>query len=338
MYQQQIKKINDDIDRTGRAIISLGCSFVQGQGAVNDEMYTNYNWIFEKLGVPLKLSLSKSEENELMKQYPSVSRSPNGKLDFTFMEYDNSFVSVLCNKYFNGDYAAINLGMRGNGNRGTIKDLYFYPELHWQNLKEIIVLYVPSGLERFDFINDGFHDHHHWKCMWPHYKDVEKGPRQTLWKGYHENLHSDKFEVLEQIGHVQELVTWCKLHNAKLVITPGFDRRYNKEHFKTSLLKTYERKMSGEIRDTGIISHDIDYYLRFLDLFPWNNMFNPDETPTFVDLAMKQEHPNDWQYQHFFEYLGEGSPNRWITSCAHPSAKAHDLFAKVLYEYLEKNK
>lgn len=338
MYQQQIKKINDDIDRTGRAIISLGCSFVQGQGAVNDELYTEYNWEFVKLGVPLQLNVSKQEEEQLLRRYPSLERGFNGKIDYTFMEYDNAFVNVLCHKYYNGSYAAINLGMRGNGNRGTIKDLYFYPEIHWDKLKEIIVLYVPSGLERFDFINDGFHDHHHWKCMWPHYKDVEEGPRKTLWRGYHDNLHTDKFEVLEQLAHVQELVTWCKLQNAKLVITPGFDRRYSKEHFEESLLKSYGRTMSGELKDKGKLTFDVERTLKFAELFPWENMFRPDDTPTFVDASMKLEHPKTWENEHFFEYLGKGSKNGWITSCAHPSAKAHDHFAKLLYEHLERNK
>ena len=42
MYQNQIKKINEQLKTTDKAIIALGCSFVQGQGAVNDELYTEY--------------------------------------------------------------------------------------------------------------------------------------------------------------------------------------------------------------------------------------------------------------------------------------------------------
>lgn len=336
MYQQQIEKINKVIDRTGKAIISLGCSFVQGQGAVNDELYTDYDWVFEKLGIPLKLTISDKQKKELLQRYPSLCTGPDRTLDFTFMEYDNAFVNVLCEKYFEGGYAPINLGIRGCGNRASIKDLYFYPELHWDKLKEIIVLYVPSGLERFDFINDAWDDHHHWKCMWPHYKDVEAGPRHLLWKGYAEHMHSDKFEVLEQLSHVQELKMWCKAHNAKLVITPGFDRKYNRKHFETSLVKKYERDIEGRLHDSSSIIFNKEKFTRFANLFPWEDMFEPEGCPTFVDLAMKQEHPNDWEFLHFFEYLGKGSDNLWITSCAHPSAKAHDLFAHTLFEHLRK--
>lgn len=334
MYQQQIEKINRDIERTGKVIISLGCSFVQGQGAVDDELYTNYIWEYEKLGVPLKIKLSDKEKKEMVKKYPSLALGPDGNIDFTFMEYDNAFVNVLCEKYLEGGAAAINLGIRGCGNRGSIKDLHFYPEINWDKVKETTVLYVPSGLERFDFVNDNWHDHHHWKCMWPHYKDVEDGPRKLLWQGYSENLHSDKFEVLEQLGHVQELKLWCQVHNAKLVITPGFDRRYSRKHFEKSLLKLYERNMAGMITSQSTSMFNKERLIRYAELFPWENMFEPEGCPTFVDLVMKQEHPDDWEFSHFFEYLGKGSPNSWITSCAHPSAKGHDLFAKTLYEFL----
>ena len=95
----------------------------------------------------------------IKKKYPSLNKSPDGKLDFTFMEYDNAFVNVLCNKYLQGSYTPINFGLRGCGNRATIKELYFYPEIDWHLIDEIIVIYCPSGVERFDFINDTYTDH-----------------------------------------------------------------------------------------------------------------------------------------------------------------------------------
>jgi hypothetical protein len=64
-------------------------------------------------------------------------------------------------------------------------------------------------------------------------------------------------------------------------------------------------------------------------------MFYPDNQPTFVDAIVKKEFPKTDQLCHFFEYLGKGSPNLWITSCAHPSAKGHDYFAKLLHEHIQ---
>lgn len=339
MYYEQVEKINRDIDRTGKAIVSLGCSFVQGQGAVNDELYRDYEWYFEKVGVPLSIKASREQKAQIASRYSNVKLSGHG-LDFTMMEYDNAFCNVLASKYFQGSYAAINLGIRGCGNRATIKELHFHPEINWHKIHEIVVIYCPSGLERFDFANDGWGGHHHWTCMWPHYRDVEQGPRRLLFEGYNKRVYSEKFEVIEQIGHVQELLTWCKLKNARLIVTSAFDRRYTREHFQKVLNYRISRKFSGEILDQVSSSFKDDElaaeHQRLLELFPWGNIFLPDNKFTFVDLAMAQEFP-DWEHRHFFGYNGTGTPEKWVTSCAHPSAKAHDVFAKTLFEYISKS-
>jgi len=331
MYRQQIPKINKKIEETGKVIITMGCSFVQGQGAVNDELYTDYTWHFERLGVPLELRPTKEQRKEILAKYPIVEPGFQDKLDFTFMEYSNAFGEVLADKYFKGEYAHINLGMRGNGNRGTIKELYFHPEVKWDLVKETIVIFAPSGLERFDFAYDNWMDHAHWRCIWPHYKDIPKGPRHTLWKGYAEHIFSDKHEVLEQLSNVQELKTWCENKNAKLIITPAFDKRYTREYFKECLMKKYERNMEGEIIDVKKVVNE-PYIDSLVELWPWDNMFYPDNYETFVDLVVNQEENPEY----FFNYLGKASPNLWVTSCAHPSAKGHDLFAKKLYEFITK--
>jgi hypothetical protein len=335
MYKKQIPKINASIKQTKKAIISIGCSFVQGQGAVNPELYDDYDWTYEELGVPLYLTLDSTKEKELMKKYPNV-RKTDGKLDFRFMEFDNAFVNVLCNKYFNNEYTPINLGLAGCGNRGSIKELYFQPDINWHEIEEFIVLYVPSGPERFDFVNDQWDDHAHWICMWPHYKDKPDSPRRDLWKGYHHSLYSDKFEVLEQIAHVQELMLWCKQHNnARLIITPGFDHRYDRDTFIKALRMNIARTMDGDlIKDSNSFfqSAEVD---KLVNMWPWENMFYPDGQKTFADAVTAKEGKKD---DHFFNYLGTGSPNGWITACAHPSAKGHDYFARLLYEHIIKGK
>lgn len=332
MHLQQINQINQDIDRTGKAIIGLGCSFVQGQGAVDDSLYEEYEWKFIELGKLLELKIDSKQKKDILKRYPNVILDKFNNLDFTFMEYDNSFVNVLAKKYFEGSYAVINLGMRGCGNRGTIKELYFYPEINWHDIDEVIIVYCPSGPERFDFINDQWNDHGHWVCMWPHYNSMGDGPRRTLWEGYHKALYSEKFEILEQISHVQELLNWCRSRNSKLIITPGFDRRYTKENFQNSLKTKIERTTEGDkiSHSSGFNSRKIESLIK---LFPWENVFKPRNYETFVDLVLAQEGV-DVEYHHFFEYLGTGSPNKWITACAHPAAKGHDLFAQELYKHI----
>jgi hypothetical protein len=340
MYYQQVEKINTDIDRTRKAIITLGCSFVQGQGAMTDSLYEEYEWIFERLGLPISMVVPSNKKQELIEKYPNVELNPfTNKLDFTFMEYDNAFGNLLATKYFNGEYASINFGVRGNGNRATIKELYFHPELHWHNLDEIIVIYCPSGMERLDFVSDGWTGHHHWATAWPHYKDIAQGPRKILSEGYNKRLSSEKFEIIEQITHVQELLMWCEARNAKLIITPAFNREYTREYFEKHLLIAVGRDIEGNIlnNNQNIIQQEVKNELtRLIDLWPWDKMFYPSEYPTFVDLCMAQEF-SDWKYQHFFEFTGIGTPQKWVTPCAHPAAKGHDLFAKNLHEHIINN-
>lgn len=338
MYKNQVRFIKEDLKRTKKAIIAIGCSFVQGQGAVNDELYREYEWNYHE-GKPLTIDLTYKQRKRLLKNYSNLKlnglTASASTVDFIMMEYDNAFVSVLCKKYFNGSYTPINLGIRGCGNRASIKELYMYPEINYDNLKEIIVLYAPSGLERFDFINDQAEDHFNWKCMWPYYERMQEDSRLPLWKGYSQVLHSDKFEVLEQIAHAQELLTWCKYRNAKLIITPGFDRRYNREYFEECLANQVERK--NEIFVTSkkpVFGKSKSDKTNLTDLFPWNNMFRPAGFDTFADLTISKEDKVEDKQDHYGQFLGKGSPDGWITPCSHPSQKAHDLFANHLYTHI----
>lgn len=340
MYNKHIPEINKTIKRTGKAIVSIGCSFVQAQGAFNDELYEKYQWDYPGVGHPLRIKISNTEKFELLKKYPDLLKpDPDHLLDFTYMEYENAFVNVLCKKYFNGEYAPINLGLRGCGNRASIKELYFRPEIDWENVKELIVVYMPSGMERFDFVNDLWPEHFHWKAMWPNDVETPATAREHLWKGYNKSLYSEKFSVIEQLGHMQELATWCKLHNAKLIITPGFDRRYDKEYFEAELSMSVERDVEGTLKQVsapGFFTYDHSKDHKLLSkLWPWDNMFKPDGFKTFADLAMSRETSVEDKTDFFFQFLGKRSPNGWMTPCAHPGAKAHDLFANLLYNHIK---
>ncbi len=343
MYNKQIIEINTDLKRTKKAIISLGCSFVEGQGAIDQNIYDNYNWSMLKTGTPMEPILTDDERDNLLATYPELQLSHN-TIDWTFMEYRNSFVNVLCKKYFNRTYTPINFGLRGKGNRASIKSLYFHPQINWHDIDELIVLYVPSGSERFDFVSDEFNEHQQFQCAWPWFDDQKDGPRRTLWKGYGTAIYSEKSAMLEQISNVVELENWCKLKNAKLIITPGFDRLYTKERFQQVIQNLIER---NEIQETTKYleytqnknkiyrpTESISALLAIVDQWPWDKMFDPQGCNTFMDLCLKQEGLENTGY---WDYNGKGTPNNWITMCCHPSAKGHDLFAKELYNFIVGN-
>jgi hypothetical protein len=340
MYNKQIIEINKDLKRTGKAIISLGCSFVEGQGAVDQSIYDNYNWTMEKTGVPMVPVLTKSQQAKLLLDHPELTLT-SSDIDWKFMEYKNAFVNVLCKKYFNETYTPINFGLRGKGNRASIKSLYFHPQINWQDIAELIVIYVPSGMERFDFVSDEFNEHQQFQCAWPWYKDQPSGPRKTLWEGYGTAIHSEKSAMLEQISNIIELENWCKLKNAKLIITPGFDRAYSKKRFKDIIRNLVERDQFQETKkyieyacDGNLINRteeDCNILDAIVEHWPWDKMFPPQGCNTFMDLCLKQEGLENTGY---WDYNGKGTPKKWITTCCHPSAKGHDLFASELYNFI----
>lgn len=337
MYSHMIPKINEDLKRTQKAIISLGCSFVQGHGAIDEYIYRNYPWTSDGTA-NIFWKLSEEQIEKLTQEYPNIRKDFQGGVNFSQHQYDNAFVNVLCKKYFNGEYTPINLGRSGNGNRATIKDLYFYPDLLWDEMKEIIVIYCPSGGERVDFIDDTtatINNHGRWITAWPNEVDDGKGARNTLWTGIRDSLSSEKFEVFEQISNVQELVLWCKFHKAKLVIVPAFMQHfYTKEYFSMALNKIITRdKFTGsrKIDKPKIPDKSIE---RIVNMWPWENMYYPGGTPSFADYSLQQEYGSWEKAPYFYTFQSTGSPELYITPCAHPSGKAHDAFAKLLFEHL----
>lgn len=340
MFSSQVKQINKDLAKKGRAIISIGCSFAQGQGAINDEIFDNYNFKASPLGEVLALQANDKERKQLLSQYSSLFVGPGNVIDFTMMEYENSFVYQLANHNFKGKYVPINLGQRGCGNRSSIKELYFN-NINWHHCREIIVIYCPSGIERFDFAQDQSAEHFRWVCMWPNDLPESEGPRKKLWDGYKDSVYSEKHAIIEQIGHVQELLTWCKAHNAKLIITPAFDRRYDKEYFKNELAMHVERhggNQLGEYRNKRIFEEKnlfVDYYL---EMWPWDKMFYPYDFETFADMAINQESDIEDKKEVYWQFQGNRSPLGYITACSHPGQKAHALFAAALAGHIKKMK
>jgi hypothetical protein len=312
MYRRQYREINNSLRKTKKAIIGIGCSFVQGQGALTDGLLQKYPWEVLPAG-RMVAKYTEEQKNEIANEYGLFETA--GELDFTYMEYENSFVNTLCNKHLNGEYTPINFGMRGNGNRASIKQLYLHPEIDWEFAEEIIVLYMPSGIERFDFALKDFDDHFNFVTMWPNYADPSvTGDRKKLWEGYAKTVWGEPHEVLEQIINAQELVSWCQNKNAKLITLLGFDPRYSREHFLTALTEHSAPKMR-------------DWVERIVEQFPWNSMIDVGEYKMFIEYVMDQE---KIPWETYWSYRGNGTPNNWLTPCCHPSAKAHDGYAKLI--------
>lgn len=340
MHFDFIPEINESLKKTKKAIITLGCSFVEGHGAVAQKLWDQYYVPGGKTDAT-DWDLTEQDAKHIMDEFPDITLSEYSehrtKLKFYKHESNNAFGNVLCRKYFNGEYTCLNFGRRGNGNRAAIKDIYFYPGINWDEIQETIVIYCPSGAERYDFIDDQscFVDKHgRWVTIWP--TVVEPGsPRSLIGEGLKLGIATQRAIILEQIANIQELITWCKYKKAKLVIVPAFMRYYNRKRFFDFLHMNVLRKLDRTYEDE--VPHDNESHIQqVVDLWPWENMFYPNGYPTFADFVMGQEKSLDWENgPNFYSYSGKGTPDKWITPCAHPSVKGHDLFASVLYKHLQ---
>jgi len=334
MYQHEIKAINRSLKKTRKAIVSFGCSFVAGEGAVSVEILQNYNYIGRR-GVHAEIKFTnQAEKDDFLKKYPLVTVHSDGSLHLRQLERENAFVNVLCKKYFSKEYTPINFGLSGNGNKASISQVNFLPNINWHLIKELIVVYIPTDPARIGFVNDQFQDHARFITMWPHHK-AHKYSRGKLWDGYCESLYSEKFAFLEAINDVSHLRNWASNFNSKMIIFPAFNS-YRKERFEEAILTQVRR----HYKKTSLISNTVDNFSakdrkiqqELIDKqWPWRNMWEPDGYTNWAHLVQcEYEDPTI----DFHTYAGTGSPNYWFTSCMHPSSKAHDDLAQRLYNYI----
>lgn len=300
------KDIIEHKKNKSKILIGLGDSFTQGQGACSVELWEKYNW---DLG-----NVPEFDNYDIIKS-----------------SYENSWVNKICKNYLI-DYTSINLGMTGRGNRGAVKELYLHPDLQMEKSNDIIVIFMLTGMERFDFIDKEFFEHVHYKTIWPN-------NNSKLSSGYLEDIWSDKFGLIETLLSLAEVKTWCKAHKAKLFLTSAFTPNYNWGYFN--------RTLSGDGTEQKNYLYKNQEYLNLLlnTNIDWDCFIRPDGFNCVTDYLCHLENREDLidptsphnYYKYAYE-LDKLSPNEYITKCAHPSFKGHEKIAEVIYNEIKKDK
>ena len=303
-----IRKLNARTHK--QVVIGLGDSFTQGAGAVSEELWEKCNWDVDKI---------KTFET----------------WDYEIAYYENSWVHQLCKNHL-VNYIPINMGMIGRGNRGAVKELYLHPEIDFDSIQEKIVVFMLSGLERFDFVHKQFFEHIHFNTIWPASNLINKDGE--LWDAYGKHNYSDRTAIIELLMTIAELKTWCKLHNAKLIITSAFRPEYNREYFLENILNDDELPDS----ENYLKKNNPDYAERLIDIIKWDEFLYPNGYKSFADYLCHLEGRDDLitntdiAYYNFAKNLEKLSPNGYITNCAHPSIKGHEAIAEVIFEHILK--
>jgi hypothetical protein len=303
-FRKRQIKINKD----SKILIGLGDSFTQGEGACSVDIWEKYDWNLKKMS------------------------DMNIRFEIDESNMKNSWVHKICENYLT-DYIPINMGMTGRGNRAAVKELYLHPDLNIESAKEKIVVFMLTGLERYDFIHRNFYEHVHFLTIWPTHNS--NTPEKPLWDAYRDYAFSEKSVAIELLLTIAELKTWCKLHNATLVLTSAFRPDYNAKFFLDAISETQEDKVSE--------SHK--YIKGLVEIVDWVDFLRPEGFNCMTDYLCHLENRDDliqentsFPYYELGYSLDKLSPKGYITKCAHPSYLGHEAIAETIYKQIIKIK
>ena len=289
------------ITKDTKLLIGIGDSFCAGRGACSIELWEKYGWDMERM-------------------------YGEGGAEVEESNYANSWVNQLCKNHM-PDWTPLNLGMSGKGNRFAIKELMVNPLLGIEKAKEKIVVFAVSGFERFDLAKDLVGEEH-FTTQWPMYGDYKEKKlgysELTLENG--DSLYSDKFVISEFILNIIELMNWCKLHNAKLLLISAFTPEFNKNHF-IDVLSSNVTSTLGQMKLDELIWS-----------IPWERIIRPLGFSCITDMLM---HLEGWDkdlpgYGFRNMKIETIGPNGYMTKCQHPSEKGHKLLAEIIYDHILK--
>lgn len=289
------------ITKDTKLLIGIGDSFCAGRGACSIELWEKYGWDMERM-------------------------YGEGGAEVEESNYKNSWVNQLCKNHM-PDWTPLNLGMSGKGNRYAIKELMVNPLLGIEKAKEKIVVFAVSGFERFDLAKDLVGEEH-FTTQWPMYGDYKEKKlgysELTLENG--DSLYSEKFVISEFILNIIELMNWCKLHNAKLLLMSAFTPEFNKNHF-IDVLSPNVTSVLGQMKLDELIWS-----------VPWERIIRPLGFSCITDMLM---HLEGWDkdlpgYGFRNVKIDTIGPNGYMTKCQHPSEKGHKLLAEIIYEHILK--
>lgn len=276
-----------EIEEGSKLIIGLGDSFTHGIGSWSKEEYDRHNGRID----PIKMNQ-----------------------DMEWTAYENSWVNQLQKNYMK-DFTPINLGRMGRGNRAAVKELYLNPKLNFNNAEDGVLIFLLSGIERFDFISREFTEQCHFYTMWPNPGDPGT-TNQKLWNVYHSDVWSEKFVVVETILNIKEAELFCKAHGYKLVLASAFDQRITRDYFLDVLGKNS---------------------LKLVDSVPWKNFLYPTNCISFLERLLELEGRKELANGGYIEYYTKlDYPSRYITNCYHPTKEGYSIISQEISEFILK--
>jgi hypothetical protein len=273
------------IPEESKVVIGIGDSFTHGIGSWSKKEYDQNNGFINPLDMTRSLEIT---------------------------AYRNSWVNKLADKLSN--HIPLNFGRMGVGNRGSVKELYLTPKIDFRQAEDGVLVFLLSGMERFDFVEKSFTDQSHFYTMWPNPGDPDS-TNQKLWNIYASELWSEKFVVTETLLNIKEAETFCRAYGYKFIVASAFDQRVNRDFFK--------RVMGPE-------------NLKLVDSIRWKNFLYPRGYQSFLELLLDLEGRRkliDGGYIDHYSKLKY--PSRYITNCCHPTEEGYEIIAEEFFKFIQ---
>lgn len=254
-----------------KVIIGIGDSWTQGEG-----------------GVPLKVFEDWGGR---------IDKTDSECLHLLETEHENSWVNVLCRDYFT-DHIPFNLGMRGYGNRGAVKNL-FIEKVPYNQITEGYLIFLLSSRVRFDLLlcENKINSRRKFQTFYPH-----QGKNDGMSERFYQDIYTSYFGKQETIFNILEAQTFAKAYNLKFYFGSAFE---NMDDIR------YDFYGTGE-------------------LINWKNYLTPN-TNYFKILSTLEGNPNG----HAEQYRVMPMPSRYLTNCIHPTIEGYKEIAKDMYNKIK---
>jgi len=220
-------------------------------------------------------------------------------IPFLKHEHENSWVNVLCRDYFT-THIPINLGMRGYGNRGAVKNLYI-ENYELDKITGGYLIFLLSSRVRFDVLysDDYITGRRKFHTIYP-FPDINE-INDCYFKYY-----TDYFGKQETIFNILEAQTFAQAYNLTFYFASAFE-------------------------DIDDLKEDLYGSTKLIN---WNSYLTPN-TNYFTKLTELDGNPNaSWEY-----YKKMKMPSKYITNCIHPTIAGYSKIADDMYKKIKiKNK
>ena len=331
---KNVDYINQDLKRTRKAIVVLGCSFADGQGSISEEIIQTLTPKYNPLDNVFDYNSKQIDIEKLcelaIKYHLPINYGNNDKtynVGIYRSELNNSWGSKL-SKMFNDEYTIVNFADRGAGNNCAIKKMHRYP-IDWDLCDEVIVLWSVCDYTRWGFLHGNNLNFNEitgdYRTMWW----TDNKDATDLNGLFSKEFLGPMFYITEYLENCSNVKTWCKQFNKQnIVVMPAFSTL--PENAPTMEWHYFLSQVA--LKSSKNIAKGMK--AKLLTEYVWD--VNGKET--LVDLLLEKEDLLEGSWHHIVNDIkGKGTKNGWISPCTHPTNKAQTLISELLYDHLNKN-